>query len=122
MPEYICIAVGATVGVISAYATTAALFALIGLLGLTPAGPVAGGAFAAAQAAGLVGAGGIFATLQSIAMGGSQLLLAALRVLGSTSGGIAYYYCESFYVYEDQQLIQVSYDQFNQYRKSSAES
>ncbi len=59
------VAVGGTVGFFALPLAGAAL-------GVTAVGPVAGGTFAAAQAAGSVVAGGSWAILQSLVMGGGS--------------------------------------------------
>ena len=71
--------IGVTVGFV------ALPLALSGI-GLAAVGPVAGGAFAGAQAAGWVTAGGAFATAQSIAMGGS--VVTAAIITGSAAAVI----------------------------------
>ena len=77
------IGVGATLGIVALPFT---IFAL----GLTAVGPIAGGAFAACQAGGLVAAGGALATAQSIAMGGSivtaTVITATTTVAGAATG------------------------------------
>ncbi|PBL03937.1 hypothetical protein ARMGADRAFT_1004597 [Armillaria gallica] len=61
----------------------------LGLLGFGAAGPVAGGLAAAAQSGmGNVAAGGLFALLQSIAMGGSIPAIVYI-IPGAVVGGIA---------------------------------
>ncbi|KAK0430687.1 hypothetical protein EV421DRAFT_1899384 [Armillaria borealis] len=61
----------------------------LGLLGFGAAGPVAGGLAAVAQSGmGNVAAGGLFALLQSIAMGGSIPAIVYI-IPGAVIGGIA---------------------------------
>ena len=75
------IAVGAGVGVLT-------LPAFLTAIGLTPAGPVVGGWFAGNMGAG-VAAGGIMATLQSMAMLGSVWKAIAIGGAFTTTGAAA---------------------------------
>ena len=66
---------------------TLALPTTLFLVGLSPVGPVAGGMFAAAQAAGSVTAGSLWAVGQSIAMGGSVGTAAGVTATSSAICG-----------------------------------
>jgi hypothetical protein len=59
-----------------------------GLFGIGAAGPIAGGAFAGIQAGGAVAAGGSWAVIQSIAMGGALPTIGAVGA-GVIGGGVA---------------------------------
>ena len=61
---------------------------LLGIAGLSAAGPVAGGLFASMQGAGIV-SGSIMATAQSVAMGGSIPTVYTATV-AMVSSGISY--------------------------------
>ena len=67
--------------------------AFYSMLGLSSAGPVAGGAFATAQAAGSVAAGGWWAALQSAAM-----VSPIGPIVGSAAvaGGAGYLICQDY--------------------------
>lgn len=58
---------------------------LLGAVGLSAAGPVAGGLFASMQGAGIV-SGSIMATAQSVAMGGSIPAIYTATVAAASSG------------------------------------
>ena len=58
---------------------------LLGAIGLSAAGPVAGGLFASMQGAGIV-SGSIMATAQSVAMGGSIPAIYTATVAVASSG------------------------------------
>ncbi len=78
-----------TIGAYTTVCATLGYFALPATLtyfGLTSIGPVAGGAFAAFQAGGLVTAGGVLATAQSIAMGGSVVTATVITATTTAAG------------------------------------
>ena len=56
------------------------------LVGLSPIGPVAGGIFAGAQAAGAVSAGGSWAVAQSLAMGGMPVVSTSVATVTGAAG------------------------------------
>ncbi len=58
-------------------------------LGLSTLGPVGGGIFAWFQSIGWVGAGGVLATAQSIAMGGSVATAAVIAGTTTVVGTVA---------------------------------
>ena len=76
----------------------AAISSLLAALGLTAAGPVAGGAFATAQAVvGNIGAGSAMAWLQSFAMGGT--LLSPVGIAAGGGAAATYFfnqYCQEY--------------------------
>ena len=73
-------------------AGAAVLPVTLSAIGLGMAGPAAGSLFAYAQAAGWVGVGSVFATAQSIAMGGSVATATTIKVatiaVGTAAGSL----------------------------------
>lgn len=80
---------GGEVVLVGAVVVLIALPVILLSIGLGPFGPLAGGAFAAWQAAhGAIAAGSIMALLQSMAMGGSVVAASIIAAIGAALGGL----------------------------------